>query len=83
MSSAGSPTVRLTWPFERWEYRVFRATSDGMNGMNIAVLEQYLNDAGQDGWELVSLSPELGQTFGTVSPAIQSELVGVLKRRIP
>ena len=57
MSSAGMPTVPLTDPTMRWEYRVALLNVTGWFGPNIDVdqLGQYLNAAGDEGFELVSV----------------------------
>ncbi len=57
MSSEGMPTVRLGDQHARWEYRVALINTTGFFGPNIDVNEigQYLSDAGDEGWELVSV----------------------------
>ncbi len=54
MSSAGMPTVRLAQPSTRWEYRVAQINVTGLFGPSVDVdqLGAYLNQAGNDGWEL-------------------------------
>lgn len=57
MSSAGMPTVRLGDSHTRWEYRVALLNVSGLFGPNVDVNEigQYLNGAGDEGWELASV----------------------------
>ena len=57
MSSAGMPTVQLTDPTMRWEYRVALLNVSGLLGPNVDVdqLGQYLSAAGDEGWELAAV----------------------------
>lgn len=57
MSSEGIPTTRLGDERERWEYRVGLIQVAGLLGPKIDVDEigAYLNQAGDDGWEAVSI----------------------------
>ena len=76
MSSAGMPTVRLSQPGVRWEYRVAQINVTGFFGPTIDVdqLGEYLNQAGNDGWELVSMV-DVNRGNGATS-----ELIITLKR---
>lgn len=76
MSSAGMPTVRLPGPHDRWEYRVIALNVTGFFGPSVDInqLGEYLNDAGDDGWELVTIV-DLNRGNGATA-----ELLGVLKR---
>lgn len=77
MSSEGQPTIRLASENDRWEYRVISMDVDGFFGPNIDVnqLGNYLNDVGEEGWELVNITTvQRGQGY-TV------ELLGILKRK--
>jgi hypothetical protein len=58
MSSAGKPTTRLT-PYTLWDYRTIKFRSGGLNGSDVDVdfITAHLNDAGNDGWEVVSAIP--------------------------
>jgi hypothetical protein len=77
MSSAGQPTTRLSEERDRWEYRVMLMAVGGFLAPNVDVdqLGQYLNEAGEDGWELMSVVPI------TRGRGETSELMGVFKRR--
>jgi esterase/lipase len=77
MSSEGLPTTRLSDERERWEYRVMLMAVGGFLGPNVDVdqLGQYLNQAGEDGWELMSVVPI------TRGRGETSELMGVFKRK--
>ncbi len=56
MSSEGLPTVRLSDPGIRWEYRVTLVPVTGLFAPNLDVdeLGEYLNARGDEGWELVT-----------------------------
>ncbi len=76
MSSAGMPTMRLSQPRTRWEYRVAQINGAGFFGPTVDVdhLGEYLNEAVNDGWELVSkVDVNLGN-------GATSELTVTLKR---
>jgi hypothetical protein len=77
MSSEGQTTMRLGGPNERWEYRVMAMGIDGFFGPNIDIdqLRQYLDQAGDDGWELVNIVP-INRGEGRTG-----ELMGILKRK--
>ncbi len=57
MLSEGMPTVRLTVPPVRWEYRVGLIDVSGLFNPNIDVHEigQYFNGVGDEGWELLTV----------------------------
>ena len=76
MSSAGMPTVRLDEPRTRWEYRVALINVSGFLGPNVNVNEvgEYLNGAGDEGWELVSMV-DINRGQGTTAA-----LLAILKR---
>jgi hypothetical protein len=70
------PTVRLSDPTTRWEYRVASVEIGGLFGPNVDVnqLSDYLNGLGADGWELVS-PVDLNRPNGA-----STELLLILKR---
>ena len=76
MSSAGMPTVRLSQPAIRWEYRVAQINVSGFFGPDIDIdqLGAYLNVVGSDGWELVSMV-DVSRGNGSTS-----EIIVTLKR---
>ncbi|MCU0494667.1 MAG: DUF4177 domain-containing protein [Chloroflexaceae bacterium] len=76
MTSEGQPTTRLGPNGVRWEYRVMSMNVDGFFGPHLDVNElgQYLNQAGNEGWELVTVLPVQRGEGRT------SDLVGILKR---
>jgi hypothetical protein len=57
MSSEGIPTTRLGGSAERWEYRVSVMEVGGLFApvVNGDALATYLNQAGDEGWELVAM----------------------------
>jgi hypothetical protein len=77
MSSEGQPTTRLSDGRDRWEYRVMLMGVEGFFGPKVDVdqLGQFLNEAGDDGWELLSVVPI------TRGEGRTAELMGVLKRK--
>lgn len=77
MSSEGQPTTRLGGSNDRWEYRVMMMGVEGFFGPNVDIdqLRQYLDQAGDDGWELVNVIP-ISRGEGRTA-----ELIGILKRR--
>lgn len=77
MSSEGQPTIRLTADHDRWEYRVMLMGVEGFFGPNVNVdqLGEFLNSAGESGWELVSVLAINGSGGRT------AELMGTFKRR--
>ena len=76
MSSAGLPTVRLNEPPVGWEYKVALVNVSGLFGPNVNVdqLGEYLNESGDDGWELVSMV-DINRSGGTTT-----DLLLTLKR---
>jgi hypothetical protein len=58
MSSAGQPTIRLA-AYPLWEYRTIKFHAGGFMGKDIDVndINTYLNEAGEEGWEVVSALP--------------------------
>jgi hypothetical protein len=78
MSSEGQPTIRLAPETERWEYRVILIGTEGLFGpkVNVEQIGTYLNQVGEDGWELISTTPI------TRGDGRTSELLCILKRRI-
>ena len=77
MSSEGQPTIRLTDDHTRWEYRVMLMGIEGFFGPKVDLdqLGHYLDEAGEAGWELVSVAPITRGEGRTV------ELMGILKRK--
>lgn len=78
MSSAGMPTTRLSQPIVRWEYRVMALQVGGLFAPNVDLdqLGNYLNGAGDEGWELVTVVDINHGQGRTV------ELVGIMKRPV-
>jgi hypothetical protein len=78
MSSEGMPTVRLDSGMvpPRWEYRVVHIHAAGTFNpeFDIDEIGEYLNGVGDDGWELVSLTP-------LVNANATRSLLAVLKRQ--
>ncbi|MBA3945637.1 MAG: DUF4177 domain-containing protein [Herpetosiphonaceae bacterium] len=76
MSTAGMPTVRLTDPTPRWEYRVASLDVSGFFGPHVQLddIDTYLNQAGNEGWELVAVTPV------TRGEGTTSQLLITLKR---
>lgn len=76
MSSEGQPTTRLGPQRQRWDYRVMMMNTDSFFGPQIDIdeLRTYLDDAGAEGWELVSVLP-IAQGQGRTTT-----LLGILKR---
>ncbi|HEU4326655.1 MAG TPA: DUF4177 domain-containing protein [Roseiflexaceae bacterium] len=76
MSSEGTPTTRLGGPEQRWDYRVMLMSIEGLLGQNIDLdaLRNYLDEAGDQGWELISVLP-ISRHDGRTS-----ELLGIMKR---
>lgn len=70
--------MRLDGNDQRWEYRVLQMNTAGFLGPNVDldILRTTLDDAGGQGWELVSVTPIMhgGQT---------ASLLGIMKRRRP
>ena len=77
MSSEGMPTVRLSVPPVRWEYRVGLIDVSGLFNPNINVDEigQYFNSVGDEGWELVTVV-DVNRGNGATSA-----LLAILKRQ--
>jgi hypothetical protein len=77
MSSEGQPTIPLSDGGERWEYRVMLMNVQGFLGPSVDLeqLRQYLDAAGDEGWELVAAVPI------TRGQGSMSDLMGILKRR--
>lgn len=76
MSSEGAPTTRLGAQRQRWDYLVMKMDIDGFFGpqLDIDELRAYLDNAGEDGWELISVLPI------TRGEGRTANLVGILKR---
>jgi hypothetical protein len=77
MSSEGQPTIRLADDRDAWEYRVMLMGVEGFFGPKIDLdrLGHYLNEAGEVGWELVTVVP-IARGEGRAA-----ELMGILKRK--
>jgi hypothetical protein len=77
MSSEGQPTVRLAGNRDRWEYRVILMGVEGFFGPKVDLdqLGHYLDEAGDNGWELVTVVPI------TRGEGRTAELMGILKRK--
>ena len=77
MSSEGLPTTRLADSGDRWEYRVMLMGVEGFFGPKVDLdqLGQYLNEAGDEWWELINVVPI------TRGEGRTAELMGVLKRK--
>ena len=77
MSSEGMPTVRLSVPPVRWEYRVGLIDVSGLFNPNIDVdeLGQYFNGVRDEGWELVTVL-DVNRGNGATSA-----LLAILKRQ--
>jgi hypothetical protein len=77
MSSEGQPTTRLVDDHDRWEYRVMLMGVEGFFGPKVDLdqLGAYLNEAGNQGWELVTVVPI------TRGEGRTAELMGMLKRK--
>lgn len=57
MSSEGQLTTRLDSPYPQWSYRVVTFKAGGFLGgeFDTNSIGIYLNEAGEDGWEVVSI----------------------------
>ena len=78
MSSAGMPTTRLEGPFIRWEYKVAAINVSGFFGPDVDVddIGQYLNERGEEGWELVTVV-DVNRGNGATSL-----LMAIMKRQV-
>lgn len=76
MSSAGMPTTRLLPLPVRREYRVMTLSVEGFFGPNVDLdsLGSYLNDAGDEGWERVTVA-NINRGQGTTT-----KLLAIMKR---
>ena len=77
MSSEGQPTIRLANDRDRWDYRVMLMGVEGFFGPKVDLdeLGNYLDKAGNSGWELITVVPI------TRGEGRTAELMGILKRR--